>query len=517
MIRYPSFGASAALAATDDPDGLAIVDGDDHWTWRELDDRVRLVVGRLGEAGVTPGSRVALVAPPSAAAVAVLHALARIGAVAAPLDDRMTDAELAVALEVVDPDHVVMGTERMLAGRPGPAAVALAELVRGATNRTGRAPRVNDVAGADRDDSAPAVVVLTSGTTGRPKGVLLSHAAMEASARSWLEVLPPATGWLLALGPAHVAGLGILWRAALSGVPLVVRDRPDAAGIVGALAAAPHPSHVSLVPTTLGRILDTTDDGPPPGTVRAVPLGGGAIPAWLVERAVAAGWPVVPTYGLTEAGSGVTALPTRDAATHPETAGLPLPGVRLRIVDAEADGIGDIQVETRAALSGYLGDPAATAAALTPDGWLRTGDLGRLDADGRLAVADRRLDRIVRGGENVSPAEVEAVLAEHPAVADAAVIGRPDPEFGHVPVAVVVLRPDAAEPSDAELARFCRDRLSRAKVPVAFERWPAVPRTPGGRLRRALIRDRLTGLDGSAGAATPAAAPSPASPEEVRA
>ena len=181
------------------------------------------------------------------------------------------------------------------------------------------------------DPAAPAVIVLTSGTTGRPKAVVLSTAALVASAEAWLAVLPEATGWLLAVGLAHVAGLGVVWRAALSGVPLVVLARPDPAAILAALGAAPHPSHVSLVPTVLTRLLELGGDVRPPSTLRAVPLGGGAIPAGLVRRAIEAGWPVVPTYGLSEAGSGVTASPTAEAAIHPDTAGRPLPGIGLRI------------------------------------------------------------------------------------------------------------------------------------------------------------------------------------------
>ena len=166
-------------------------------------------------------------------------------------------------------------------------------------------------AAGPRITAAPALAILTSGTTGRPKAAVLSTAALVASAESWLAALPAATGWLLAVGLGHVAGIGVVWRAALSGVPLVVLDRPDPAAVVAALAADPALSHVSLVPTMLARILDATGDAPPPATLRAVPLGGGPISPALVRRALDAGWPIVPTYGLTEAGSGVTALADR--------------------------------------------------------------------------------------------------------------------------------------------------------------------------------------------------------------
>ncbi len=341
------------------------------------------------------------------------------------------------------------------------------------------------------DPAATALAILTSGTTARPKAAILSTAALVASAESWLAALPPATGWLLAVGLGHVAGIGVVWRAAVSGVPLVVLDRPDPAAIVAALAADPTLSHVSLVPTTLARILDATDDEPPPASLRAVPLGGGPIPPALVRRALDAGWPIVPTYGLTEAGSGVTALPTDEAARHPSSAGRALPGVELRIAVPDDAGIGEIEVRSAALFDGYLGDEAATAAAVTDDGWLRTGDLGSLDGEGRLTVADRRTDRIVRGGENISPSEVEAVLLDHPAIADVGVVARRDAEFGHVAVAAIVLRPGASDPGDAALTAFCRDRLARFKVPAAFVRVDALPRTPNGKLRRADLRASL--------------------------
>src|SRR5450759_177763 len=176
-------------------------------------------------------------------------------------------------------------------------------------------------------------------------------------------------------------------------------------------------SHVALVPAQLARVLDAAGDGPPPPSLRAVLLGGGGIPPALVTRAVRAGWPVVPTYGLSETGSGATALATADALANPVCAGGPLPGVRLTIEEPDAGGVGEIVVETAARFSGYLGDPAPAALATDP---VRTGDLGRLDEDGRLYVVDRRLDRIGRGGENIAPGEVEAVLLAHPAIADAA-------------------------------------------------------------------------------------------------
>ncbi len=491
---------SAARHAADRGTLPAVVDGPVCWSWLELDERARAVASGLRAAGAGPGSRVALLVRPSAAAIAALHGIARLGAVAAPVGRGLTPVELAAAVAAIDPDLVVHDEDRVVdavaLGRP---ACALAQLL-------------TTDGGPDRpeaDEGAPAAIVLTSGTTGRPKAVVLSGTALRMSAEAWMAVLPLATGWVLALGLGHVAGLGVTWRAALDGVPLVIAGASEPEAILAALTGALAPSHVSLVPTQLVRLLDAADaahaatgrtaagaagarGATPPPSLRAILLGGGPIPVALVERALAGGWPVVPTYGLSEAGSAVTALPTSEAAGHPGSAGRPLPGVEIRIDAADGDGIGEIVVRTPARFTGYLHDPDETAAVLTSDGWLRTGDLGRLDGDGRLTVVDRRTDRIVRGGQNIAPAEIEAVLLAHPGIADAAVVARVDAMWGQLPVAAIVIWPGAPDPGDEALVAHARARLVAAKVPVAFVRVAELPRTTSGKLRRAEVRARLS-------------------------
>ncbi|MEI7745598.1 MAG: alpha/beta fold hydrolase, partial [Chloroflexota bacterium] len=291
----------------------------------------------------------------------------------------------------------------------------------------------------------------------------------------------------------HVAGLGVVWRALADGVPVVIVPSGDPGALLAALgapvghdAAGRAPSHVSLVPGQLLRLLEATGDAAPPPSVLAVPLGGGAIPPALVVRALEAGWPIVSTYGLSEMGSGVTALPTAEAAQAPKTAGRPLPGLSITIDDPDRSGIGEITVSGPSRCSGYLGEPPVPAT--EP---LRTGDLGRLDAAGRLVVVDRRTDRIVRGGENIDPSEVETVLEAHPAIAEACVVGRPDERWGSVPVAAMVLQPGAVNPPDDELTAHVRARLAGFKVPIAFARLDTLPRTASGKLRREAVRPFL--------------------------
>lgn len=462
-------------------DEVALVYATGTTTWRELDARAdavaRVVRGRLVRGpDVAPASRVAITATPTGDTLAAMVGILRAGGVAALVPPGLTVREVAAAREVLAPalvldDREIEGLDPAVAA-PGPRGQAASH--RGAASPT--------------DPEAAAVVVLTSGTTGRPRGVVLSHRALAASADAWLAALPPATGWVLPLSLGHVAGLGVAWRAAARRVPIRFVPPADPAALLDALRGTPPASHVPLVPAQLARLLEAAGDGPPPAGLRAVLLGGGAIPAALVERAARAGWPVMPTFGLSEAGSGVTVLPADDVLLAPGTAGRPLPGVRVTIEDAGPDGIGEIVVATPAAFSGHAGEPPRP-----PGEPIRTGDLGRLDEAGRLVVVDRRVDRIVRGGENVAPAEVEGALRAHPAVADAAVVGRPDELWGQVPVAAVVLREDAADPGDPSLAAHARGLVAGFKVPVAFVRLDALPRTAGGKLRREAVRALLAG------------------------
>ena len=503
MSPAPILSLAIRRHAAARPLALAIRDAAGDLSFGELDRAADAAAAALLASGVAAGDRVALLANPGGEAIALLAGIVRSGAVAVPLETRLTRREIAAALEETSPALLVHDANLVeVAGGHGVPTYAPAALAA----RAPGAPRRR----LDIDPEAPAVAVLTSGTSGRPKAALLSHRALAASAAAWTSVLPPATGWLLCLGLAHVAGLGVAWRALGAGLPLHVAAGFDPEAVLAVLRGPDAPCHCSLVPVQLARLLEaagdaarttagdaagtTAGDAPPPPALRAVLLGGAPIPPDLVRRATAAGWPVIPTYGLTEAGSGVTALPADEAAATPDSAGRSLPGVMLRISGPGPDGVGEIEVRTPAAFSGYLGRDAESAAAFTADGWLRTGDLGRLDAGARLFVADRRDDLIVSGGENVYPAEVEAVVASHPAIAEAGVAGRPEPTWGAVPVAAIVLRRGAADPGDDALRAWCRERLAPAKVPASFVRVAALPRTDAGKPRRRDLREMLTPL-----------------------
>jgi o-succinylbenzoate---CoA ligase len=298
-----------------------------------------------------------------------------------------------------------------------------------------------------------ALVVPTSGTTGAPKGVELTHAQVAASAEATsthLDIDPARHRWLACLPLAHVGGLSVVTRAWHTGTGLVVHDAFDADAVDAAARAGC--THVSLVATALARI------DPTPWT--RIVLGGAAPPPDRPANAVV-------TYGLTETASGVV------------YDGVALPGVDVRIA-------GDGEILLRGPMIATVhrdGSPVVDA-----DGWLHTGDLGRLGADGRLEVHGRRGDMIISGGENVAPDPVEQRLRAHPAIADAAVVGRPDPEWGQRVVAVVELAEGAATPSLDEVRDWVREVLPAFAAPKDLEVRATLPRTSLGKVRRVELR-----------------------------
>jgi O-succinylbenzoic acid--CoA ligase len=333
-------------------------------------------------------------------------------------------------------------------------------------------------------------VLYTSGTAGRPKGACLSRENFAASAAAAADRLGPAVGerWLACMPLFHVGGLSILTRGVIFGGPIRLMPRFDAALVSEALDVGDI-AGLSLVPTMLSRLLAHRAGRPAPAGLEVLLLGGAAAAPELLARALEAGYPVCPTYGLTEATSQVaTAQPPRPSAAGPCPMH-PLRGIDLRIVldgrDVPAGVPGEIALRGPTVMQGYLHDPAATARALR-DGWLFTGDVGYLDAEGALHVLDRRDDLIVSGGENVYPAEVEAMLLEHPSVADAGVAGVPDPDLGSRVVAWIVAE-GGASPDAGALSAYCSDRLAGFKRPREFRFVRALPRTAAGKLQRRLL------------------------------
>ena len=466
-------------AARRDPDGPALTEGDGSWSWGELDRRAEAMASALRAMGAA-GRTVATLLPNSAAGVLSVLAAPRAGAAVAPLNPRLTAAELARALEVLDPAALVCDatTEALAREAFGPA-------------RAGRAVAASALeearpsAGASAAEGAPAApgawaVIWTSGTSGRARGVALPAAALAASARASQARLGlgAADRWYASLGLAHVGGLALVTRAAALGSSMATTARFDAEAF-SRLVDDGRVTHASLVPAMLRQVLDARADRPFPARFRCALLGGAHAPRPLLDRALAAGVPVALTYGMTEACSQAATAPPDLVRRKPGTVGAALDGVRLSVGED-----GEILVAGSTLAAGYVGTDEPL---LDADGWHRTGDLGEIDGEGHLWVTGRRAERIVTGGVNVDPAEVEDVLRLHDGVADAAVVGLPDDDWGEVVGAAVVRRP-GAYPDPGELETLARERLTTAKIPRRWAFVEAIPRNPNGKVERSAVR-----------------------------
>ena len=408
---------------------MALAASGEDVTYATLEARVAAAAGRLRSLGVGEGDRVATTLPAGSAFVETLHSAWRLGAALVPLNTRLSAAELAWQRE--DSGARVLVDEPLEAGEPLPPRLAL---------------------GPDEI----ATVIYTSGTTSRPKAVehtVANHVASALASAKNLGVEPD-DRWLCVLPLFHVGGLTIPIRSAVYGTTAEIHPGFDEDAVLEALGRV---TLVSLVPTMLRRLVARGLERPP--RLRAALLGGGPIPADLLDWVRETGFPALPTYGMTETTSQVV------TAQPGELAGRPLEGVEVRIGED-----GEIIVR----------GPQVAPGAVAADGWLHTGDRGRLDDEGRLHVDGRIADFIVSGGENVSCAEVEEALLSHPAVTDAGVAGVPDPEWGERVEAWVVA--PGADP--AELIAHVRAGLAAYKAPKAVHLVGELPRNAAGKLLR---------------------------------
>lgn len=497
-----------AYRAATTPDRDAIISKGSKWSFAELNTDASRVALRLAGLGARPGDRIAALLHNSVSAAVLVHAVLRLGVTLVPLNIRLTDSELAwqlgdsgARLLIVDDRTSDLGI-RVQQGRPE-LSIAVVDAV--------DAGMLRDEAGKVSDESTIALrfehepdsvlaIIYTSGTTGRPKGAMLTVGNF------WWSAIGSALNigsrdddrWLVCLPLFHVGGLSIILRAAICGFAAVIHDGFDAGAVNRALDEE-RITIVSVVAVMLERMLDARYDRPYPSELRCVLLGGGPARGALLERCASAGIPVAPTYGLTETTSQIVTMAPEDMLRRPGSAGRPLYPNELRIVtgngsDALPNEPGEIIVRGPVVMAGYAGQPEATAAAVV-DGWLRTGDIGHIDADGYLHVLERRDDLIITGGENVYPAEVESALLDHPMVAEAAVVGVTDEKWGQKVVAIVRLVETAgasATDAAAALMSHCASRLARYKVPAEFRiAAEPLPRTASGKLRRAELRERV--------------------------
>lgn len=434
------------------PKLTAIQTPDARVSYGELWSAARAGAVELAERGVCSGDRVAIALAPGIAFAQALHACMLLGAVIVPVDLRLTPIE----------------RERIVEG----AVTVVKEPLRVKSGSSGGEGEVV------HDLDAVCAVIHTSGTTSTPRPVELSYGNFLWSALGSGVALgvDPRERWLCALPVSHVGGLSILLRSAIYATTAVIHERFDTDAVLRALEDD-RITLVSLVSTTLARLLDAGLREPP--ALRCALTGGGPVPDALVSRAREAGVPVIETYGLTECCSQAATAPLAILGTS--VGGLaggeygdPGAGVPLFCTRTEIAPDGEI----------VLSGPTVARGSQGTDGRLHTGDLGYIDANGFLHVNGRKADTIVTGGENVAPSEVEAVLEAHPAVLEAAVLGREDPRWGEAVTAIVVLASGASVEGDV-LREHCSRRLAPFKVPkrVEFSSAP-LPRTRSGKLLR---------------------------------
>ena len=438
-------------------------------TYAEVGRRAAVAAAALADRGVEPGDRVAIRLPNSAAFVAAWFGALRAGAVAVPLNVLLARPEVE--------ERVAISGASLLVDEELPVeGEGLAEPV-------------------ERGADDPAVILFTSGTSGKPKGAILTHGSIRAAAQNAARAL--------ALGPddvvlgaapfSHVLGQSTgLVSTFLAGAAVDVVPRFDAEQTLASMAAS-RTTILLGVPTMCIALCQAARDAAELPPIRIAHVGGAAVPVEVArdfERTF--GGEVREGYGLTEL-SGIATTYAPGQPRKPGSVGMPLGGTEIRIAEPDDRGVGEVQFRGPSVVPGYWRDPEATAAAIDGDGWLSTGDLGYLDADGYLFLVDRKKELIIRGGYNVYPREVEEVLYAHPDVLEAAVFGVPHDTLGEEVGALVVLRPGAAAAAE-ELRAWTKERVAAYKYPRRIALVDDLPKGPTGKiLKRAVDRTLLDG------------------------
>lgn len=500
--------------ARETPDAPAMTYLGRTWTWAEWDDRVRRAAGGLQALGVGRGDVVSFLDKNHPACVEVSLAAGSLGAANAIVNWRSSGDEVEYAVDDCGAQVLVVGRELMgtvsalrAAGKLSRVRTVIEVTPEGeegdeyeawlaAHEPVGRGAQVQP------DDTC--LVMYSSGTTGRPKGVMLTHENMVTHTVNahdgW--VFEPGDTSLVAMPLFHVGGSSYVLFGIHDGIASVMTREPDGASLAGAILQGAN--RTFLVPAVLAQVLQSGPDAVRLfSALRTYTYGAAPMPPPLLRAAMEA-WPetdFIQVYGLTEVAGVATHLMPEDhrdavASRHPErlvSAGRPVPGVEVKVVDPATlaelptGEHGEIWLRTKQLMKGYLGRPEATAEVITEDGWFRTGDLGRLDADGFVFVQDRLKDMIISGGENIYSPEVERVLAEHPAVLEVAVIGVPDDTWGEAVKAVVALK-EGTSVTEAEIVAHCREHLAHYKCPRSVDVVEALPRNPTGKILKRELR-----------------------------
>jgi acyl-CoA synthetase (AMP-forming)/AMP-acid ligase II len=457
-------------------DAEAIVDGDLRLTFAELVDKIRTAAGAYAEAGVQKGDRVAIWAPNSAEWIIAAFGLLTAGGVLVPVNTRFKAAEASDIIRRSGAKLLLVQKNFLGLDFAGPANTPVIDLK--SDFLASGAPAERKVSGDDVAD-----IIFTSGTTGRPKGVMMEHAPTLRLYAEWNELAGTRAGdrYLIANPFFHIfgykAGCIASMIRGMTILPVPVFDIDQVLDLVEReqVTVLPGP------PTVYHELLAAhRQGGRDLSTLRVAVTGAADIPVELI-RQIREELPfrsIMTGYGLTEAGTITASRPGDSFSDIATTVGTPCEGFELRIA---ADG--EILARGYGVMKGYLDDPAATAEAIDPDGWLHTGDLGAIDQAGRLKIIGRKKDMFIVGGFNAYPAEIEGFLLEHPAVAQAAVIGVPDQRLGQVGKAFIVRSRDA-DVTAAELIAWSKNRMAGFKAPRSVEFLDALPLNATGKVMK---------------------------------
>mgnify|MGYP002737178352 CR=1 FL=1 len=495
-----------ARAAQARPDDNAVVFGNLRLTWSQWHERVRRLTGALASAGISRGDRVAVIDRNHLAVLDLILAAGALGAATVIPNWRLQDTELEHILAESNPRLVILGADfaerEAVILRASPSVLRVVHLDGAYESWIASSDAVDASPAASPDDIA--LVIYTSGTTGPAKGAMFSHRGLDAGCASAAAIgaMGRNDRVLVSMPLFHVGGVVAALTAIHEGVPLTILSEATPAALVEAIETGC--TRAFLVPAVLMRVLQTGErERRALASLSLLTYGGSPCPRPILEEALAAmpDTEFVQVYGMTELCGTVTTL--SDAAhrdtMHPErlgAAGQVIEGTDIRVVDpgtlrdVTPGAAGELWFRTPKRMIGYLGQPEATAQVVVDGDWVRTGDIGRIDEDGFIFIVDRLKDLIISGGENISSSEVEAVLAEHPSVAEAAVIGVPDPTMGESVMAVVAAAP--GETVDAEaLIAYSREHLAGFKCPRAVRVVDALPRNASGKVLKRELRERL--------------------------
>jgi fatty-acyl-CoA synthase len=500
-------GSWPARRARMNPDATALAQGSRRVSYRELDQRSAALACALAEAGVSAGDRVGYLGLNDTATFETLFAAARLGAIFVPINTRLAPPEVAYLLGDCAPAALVVGPElEPVFAQAHDGQVPCVIYLGGSDGRSyelavaaheGTAPAV-PAAGVRLDD--PALILYTSGTTGRPKGAVLTHGNLTWNTVNQLAHFPVSDGdvSLCAAPLFHVLGLGqITLPVLLAGGTVVVMPRFDPAMFLAAIAAE-RATMFPLAPTMMQMLCEHPDwDRTDLSSVRCVPYGGSPVIERVAQAWLDRGIQVLQGYGMTEASPGVFMALRHGSLGRPVSAGVPhfFTDTALLTQDGtiiEGPGRGELLVRGPNVFSHYWNRPADTDGAFI-DGWFRSGDIVRVDSDGWAYVVDRVKDIIISGGENIYPAEVEAAICELDGIAAAAVVGIPDGRWGEAGLAFILPRDGAAVTEEA-IRGHLEGRLARYKIPQRFCFVDSLPRNAAGKLLRRPLREQAQHL-----------------------